>query len=111
VTGEELLAEHVARFNAGVRSGDFGSFLELFTDDAELSFESVPVGPFSGRSAIAAAYKERPPDDEIRVLDVAEGGSRLIVGYSWLATPDLRAGEMRIDRDGGRIRRLVVTFG
>jgi hypothetical protein len=45
------------------------------------------------------------------VLDVAEDGSRLIVGYSWLAAPDVRAGEMRIDRDGGRIRRLVVTFG
>lgn len=111
MTGGDLLAEHVARFNAGVRSGDFGSFLELFTDGAELRFEGVPVGPFSGRSAIATAYKERPPDDEIRVLDVVEDESRLVVGYSWLAAPDIRAGEMRIDRDGGRIRRLVVTFG
>jgi hypothetical protein len=66
VTGLELLAEHVDRFNAAVGSGDFGPMLELFTDDAALEFVGVPVGPFEGREAIAAAYREQPPDDESR---------------------------------------------
>jgi len=44
----ELIDEHVARFNAGVRSGDYGPMLEQFTEDAELAFQGVPVGPFVG---------------------------------------------------------------
>jgi steroid Delta-isomerase len=111
MTGRELLEVHVERYNAGIRSGDWDDFLELFTDDAELAFEGVPAGPFSGRNAIAQAYREQPPDDEVRVLDVTEDGDRMVAGYAWLVEPDLRAGEMRIDRDDERIRRLVVTFG
>jgi SnoaL-like domain len=111
VNGRALLAEHVSRFNDGVRSGNFGRFVELFAEDAELSFEGVPVGSFSGRAAITAAYHEWPPDDEIRVLEVSEVGSRLVADYAWLAAPGVRAGEMRIDHDAGLIRQLVVTFG
>src|SRR5829696_9589623 len=61
--GVALLSDHVARFNAGVRSGDFGPMVDGFTDDAELVFEGIPVGPFRGRAAIAAAYRNQPPDD------------------------------------------------
>jgi ketosteroid isomerase-like protein len=111
MTGHNLLEEHVGRFNAAVRSSDWGDFLELFADDAELAFEGVPVGPFSGRDAIAQAYREQPPDDQMRVLDVTADGDRIVAGYAWLAEPGVRAGEMRIDRDGRLIRRLVVTFG
>jgi steroid Delta-isomerase len=68
VTGEQLLAEHVERFNAGVRSGDFAPMLELFAEDATLEFRGVPVGPFHGRDAVSAAYAAQPPDDEIDVL-------------------------------------------
>ncbi|MBA2642357.1 MAG: nuclear transport factor 2 family protein [Actinobacteria bacterium] len=110
MTGQELLAEHVSRFNAAIRSSNFETLLELFADDAELAFEGVPAGPFSGRAAIAAAYREHPPDDEIRVLAVTEDNSRLVADYAWLATPDVRAGEMLIDHGGTCIRRLVVTF-
>ena len=34
-----LLDEHVALFNAGVRSGDFAPMLENFADDARMAFE------------------------------------------------------------------------
>ena len=44
-----LLDEHVKRFNAAVRSGDFGPMLENFADDATMAFEGVPVGPFVGQ--------------------------------------------------------------
>ena len=67
VTGLELLAEHVERFNAGVRSGDFaadGGAVRRTTPRS--SSEGVPVGPFHGREAIAAAYREQPPDDRDR---------------------------------------------
>ena len=110
--GIALLHDHVSRFNAGVASGDFGPMLELFADDAELTFEGVPVGPFAGRDAIAAAYRERPPDDELELLDAREDGPLVVAAYGWRAEPGVRAGELRLtptpERD--RIRRLVVTF-
>jgi len=102
--------EHIARFNAGVRSGDFGPMLEQFADDAELEFVGVPVGPFSGREAIAQAYRERPPDDELDILDVRHEGEDVVAGYAWRREPDTRAGALRLTVAGGRIRQLVVTF-
>ena len=73
---EELLQSHVDRFNEGVRSGDFGPMLEQFTEDAELAFEGVPVGPFRGKPAIAQAYADQPPDDEIVILRTRESRRR-----------------------------------
>jgi steroid Delta-isomerase len=109
--GEQLLRDHVERFNTGVRSGDFGPMLERFADDAEMVFEGVPAGPFAGRDAIAAAYREQPPDDEIVLLDVREDAAGVVrAGYAWLAAPATEAGEMRLTHDDGRIVRLVVSF-
>jgi steroid delta-isomerase len=105
-----MLDEHVERFNAGVRTGDFAPMLEPFADDAEMAFEGVPVGPFIGREAIAAAYRERPPDDELDALDVRREGDTFVAGYAWRCEPDVRAGELRLTVAGDRITRLVVTF-
>jgi steroid delta-isomerase len=110
VTGLDLLAEHVDRFNVGVRSGDFGSMLELFAEDAVLVFRGVPVGPFHGREAIAAAYAAQPPDDEIEVLSASEEEDDVHARYAWLRDEGRAAGDMIITRDGDRIARLVVTF-
>jgi hypothetical protein len=110
VTGLELLGEHVDRFNVGVRSGDFSQMLELFTDDAVLEFEGVPVGPFHGREAIAAAYRDQPPDDEIEVLEASEVADEVAARYAWLRDEGGAAGDLRLSRVGDRIARLVVTF-
>jgi hypothetical protein len=106
-----VLERHVARFNEGIRSGDFGPMLEQFAEDGELVFEGVPVGPFAGKAAIGAAYRERPPDDEIDVLTTREEEGELVADYAWRARPDVRAGELRLTVAGGKIRRLLVTFG
>jgi hypothetical protein len=106
-----LLDEHVRRFNNGVLTGDFGEMLELFTGDGVLAFDGVPVGPFEGRAAIAEAYRDQPPDDEIEVLDVDERPDGVVAGYAWRANPGKRAGELRLTVRGGLIERLVVTFG
>jgi hypothetical protein len=79
-------------------------------DDAELAFEGVPVGPFRGREAIAVAYREQPPDDEIEVLDAAEEGDGVLARYAWLRDEGRAAGDLRLTRAGDRIARLVVTF-
>ncbi|MFN2484665.1 MAG: nuclear transport factor 2 family protein [Candidatus Limnocylindria bacterium] len=105
-----LVREHVDRFNTGVRTGDWGPMLERFTDDAELVFEDVPVGPFIGREAIAGAYRAQPPDDEIEVLGYRASGDEIVAPYVWVRERDVLAGELRMILDGDRIRRLVVTF-
>ena len=106
-----LLEDHVERFNAGVRSGDFAPMLLNFAEDATMAFEGVPVGPFAGRDAIARAYEEQPPDDELDVLDTRHDGDTIVAGYAWRRSPEKRAGELRLTVDDGRITRLVVTFG
>jgi steroid delta-isomerase len=106
----ELVARHVERFNAGVRTGDWSPMLEQFDDAAQLDFRGIPVGPFVGKDAIAAAYREQPPDDELRILEQRERGDGVDARYAWLAEPEVPAGEMLLTTDAGRIRKLVVTF-
>jgi len=107
----DVLERHVELFNAGVRGHDFSGMLSQFADDAALRFDGVPVGPFEGRPAIEAAYREQPPDDEIRVLDTNDAGAdRVIARYAWAAAPGQMAGRMHLRVRDGLIAELVVTF-
>jgi steroid delta-isomerase len=107
----ELLAAHVEAFNEGVRTGDFRKMTDRFTTDAVMSFRGVPVGPYRGRKAIATAYREQPPDDELRVLDAHEDDDGIIVArYAWAGNPSTAAGDMIITAEDDRIASLVVTF-
>jgi steroid Delta-isomerase len=106
----QLLHQHVDRFNHAVRAGEWEEMVSYFTDDAELRFEGVPAGPFEGREAIARAYREQPPDDEVVILDADQMDDETVAGYAWAANPERRAGEMRLTERDGRIARLVVTF-
>jgi hypothetical protein len=106
-----LLEEHVERFNQGVRSGDFTPMVAGFAEDAELHFEGVPVGPFVGRDAIEAAYREQPPDDEIEILGSEERDGVVVARYAWVRDEGRQAGEMLLTPRDDRIQKLVVTFG
>jgi steroid delta-isomerase len=101
------LRRHVELFNQGVRSGDFDPMLEPFTDDAELVFIGVPAGPFHGKEAIARAYREQPPDDEIEIGPERWDGEEHVARYRWLRGGE---GELRLRDVNGRYNRLVVTF-
>lgn len=108
---EELVRRHVRRFNDGVRTGDFAPMIQGFTEDAELIFVGVPVGPYRGRRALEAAYRETPPDDEVEVLSILERSDGEIAAvYSWKRDQGKRSGEMIFRTLGGRIVQLIVTF-
>jgi hypothetical protein len=113
--GETLsafLERHVETFNAAVRSGDFAPVVALFAEDATLEFAGVPVGPFHGRDAIAAAYAAQPPTDTMTVLDVrVEDDGTIVEPFSWASEGGARSGEMRLVVEAERIRGLVVAFG
>ena len=107
-----FLERHVATFNTAVRCGDFAPLVALFDEDATLEFEGVPVGPFRGRTAIAAAYAAQPPTDTMTILSVrSEVDGTVVEEFSWSADGGVRSGEMRLTVQGDRIRRLVVSFG
>lgn len=106
----ELLHDHVERFNAGVRSGDWAPMLETFRDDGEMEFRGIPVGPFVGKAAIEAAYREQPPDDQVRVLEERERAGRIEARYAWLNESDVAAGELLITPRDVKIAKLIVTF-
>jgi hypothetical protein len=107
-----FLARHVKTFNGAVESGDFAPLVALFAEDATLEFAGVPVGPFRGREAIAAAYEAQPPTDTMTVLAVRTADDGTVVEeFSWSADGGARSGEMHLTVEDGLIRRLVVVFG
>ncbi len=108
-SGARLFEAHVERFNAGVRSGDFGPMVAALRDDARLEFVGIPVGPFEGRPAIDSAYRDMPPDDEIAILSIAEPDGSTVVGrYAWKATG--KKGTMTLTHDAGAVTGLTVAF-
>ena len=109
MTGRDLMESHVARFNAGVRTGDWEPMLGRFADDAELRFENVPAGPFAGLGEIRRAYREQPPDDEIRLLGIQddEEARRVTAAFAWARGG---TGRLVLEHERGAIARLVVIF-
>jgi len=105
-----LLHDYVMVHNECVRNADWEPLADWFTDDAELAFDGVPVGPFSGRDEIARAYRERPPDDEVVIFATEEEDGRVVARYGWLRDPGKVAGRMLVTPRGSKISRLVVTF-
>lgn len=63
----ERAARHVAALNDSARSGEWADFASRFTPDPTMRFEGIPIGPFTGREAIAAAYVSQPPSDTLTV--------------------------------------------
>jgi RimJ/RimL family protein N-acetyltransferase len=106
----DLLYEYVARHNQGVRTGDWEALGECFAEDARLEFEGAAVEPFAGRDAILAAHRERPPDDEVRVLSAEQRADGVEADYSWAAAPELPAGRMLLRLRDSTIELLVVSL-
>jgi hypothetical protein len=107
-------ADYVATFNAAVASGDFSHLVGRFADDAVLRFDNVPPAgltlEFAGRLAIAAAYRDQPPDDEIDLTGQPhDEDGELVIRFAWRR--DRSPGEMRLTISDGLISSLAVAFG
>jgi steroid delta-isomerase len=102
------VAEHVAAFNAAVRSGGWDSFADRFTADATMEFTGTAAGPFAGRPAIARAYAEQPPSDTMAVQSASSAGPVDTARFAWAAGG---TGLMRLTWRSGLVARLTVSFG
>lgn len=98
----------MAAFNDAVRSGDWADFAGRFTPDATMRFVGVPVGPLTGREAIAAGYAAQPPSD---TLTVTRAVSSADVDELWFAWDSSGAtGTMTARWSGDLIAELTVAF-
>jgi steroid delta-isomerase len=109
VTAADLVEAHVRAFNHGVRHGDWEPMLRRFADDACLRFENVPIGPYEGIDEIRGAYRDAPPDDEIRLLGIQDEDDGRVVTtvFAWTRGG---TGRMVLELDAGLIRTLTVAF-
>jgi RimJ/RimL family protein N-acetyltransferase len=105
-----LLHDYIGVHNECVRTGDWEPLGGWFATDAELVFDGVPVGPFRGCDAIAAAYREQPPDDQVLVFSTTHDGREVTARYGWLRQPARVAGRIVLTPEGEKIGRLLVTF-
>jgi len=103
----ERVARHVTAFNDSVRSGDWDAFADRFAPDATMRFTGIPVGPFTGREAIAAGYANQSPSD---TLTVTRGVSSGDVDELWFAWDNGGTGTMILRWRGDLIAELTVTF-
>jgi steroid Delta-isomerase len=101
------VTEHVAAFNAAVRSGEWTAFADRFALDATMTFAGVPAGPFSGRAEIARAYARQPPSDTMAVQSVSSTGPIDTVRFAWSAGGTAR---MQLTWQSGLVARLEVSF-
>jgi hypothetical protein len=81
------VARHETLFNQGVRTGDFGPWLETFHDDAVATFAGLPIGPLYGREAIGRTYAERPPSSTLHVVESTVDGDAFTCRFVWDDAP------------------------
>ena len=101
------VTQHVAAFNAAVRSGAWDAFADRFTPGATMAFAGVPAGPFTGRTEIARAYAAQPPADTMAVRAVSSAGPVDTVSFAWAAGG---TGTMQLTWESGLVGRLEVSF-
>ncbi len=106
-----LLKEYAFRHNAGVRSGDFSALLEILHSDAEMHFIGIPAGPFLGRAAIARAFREGGPGDELILGDVTASAAEQQASYGWRARPEHIEGRISILVRDQAIASIVIRRG
>ena len=72
----ETLQRYLDVHNAAIDAGDFAALVQLFAPDGELHFVGIDFGPFAGRDAIAAAFRERPPINKLALTSVTADGNK-----------------------------------
>jgi hypothetical protein len=71
----DRVAAHVEAFNHAVATGDWETFATRFATDARMSFPGLPIGPYDGREAIAAAYRDNPPTETMTITGATTTGT------------------------------------
>ena len=103
------VSRHQMLFNEGVRTGDFGPWLDTFTDDVAVTYTGLPIGPFHGRDALAGVYAEHPPSSPMRVESSKIEGDRVTGDFIWIDAPET-GGVFVLTLRGDRVASMDVTL-
>lgn len=96
-----MLERHVGKYNEAVRTSDFGSFLDMYADNAVMSFDDLPVGPYHGRPAILEAFRTEALNDTMLLIDMhVVGDDAVNASFEW---DEGGTGEMFLRWSDGRI--------
>lgn len=108
-TPEQLLAAYVEAHNEGVRTRDFTALGALLHPTASMRFHGVDAGPYESAVAIARAFREQGPKDELRIVRIVSAGADTVVAtYAWSEHPGRTAGRLHITARRGRISAIRV---
>jgi steroid Delta-isomerase len=100
---------HQARFNLGVRTRDFGPWLDTFAEDTVVTFTGLPIGPLQGRRALAETYAAHPPSSPMRVQESSVDGDRVTGRFVWVDAPSTGGVFVLVLRDD-KIVSMDVTL-
>lgn len=104
----EAVREHEQLFNDAVRAGDFDAFVATFAEEALMTFDGVPVGPFKGREKIAAAYAAQPPTDTMTIWSIEEvAPETALARFDW---DNGGSGSMQVRWRDGEVADLTISF-
>jgi hypothetical protein len=73
-----------------------------------MCFVGIPVGPFTGREAIAAAYASEPPSDTLTVTRGVSSGDVDELWFTWDSSTT--TGTMVLRWAGDLVAELTVAF-
>jgi steroid delta-isomerase len=100
--------EHEQVFNDAVRSGNYAPLVAAFADDAVMSFDDLPTGPFQGREAIRRAYADQPPTDALTTRSIEHVGVNAArVLFDW---DHGGSGSMMLIWRDGYVASLAIAF-
>jgi hypothetical protein len=103
------VSRHQMLFNEGVRTGDFGPWLDTFHDDVVVTYTGLPIGPLHGRDQLATAYDEHPPSSPMRVEESTVDGDTVTGRFIWIDAPDT-GGVFVLRLRGDRVSTMDVTL-
>ena len=103
------VTRHQALFNEGVRTGDFGPWLDTFTDDTVVTYAGLPIGPLHGRDAVAKVYADHPPSSPMRVEESSVDGDKATGRFVWVDAP-ATGGVFELTLRDGRLAAMHVTL-
>ena len=104
----EAVRQHEELFNDAVRSGDYDAFVATFAEDAVMTLDGVPIGPFKGRHKIAAAYASQPPTDTMSVWSIEEVAEQTALArFDW---DNGGSGSMQVRWRDGEVSDLTISY-
>jgi hypothetical protein len=105
----ETLDRYLKVHNAAIDTGDFSPIVEMFSEEGELRFVGIDFGPFHGRTEIAKAFVERPPQLKLALSSITTDRDKATAVYSVATAPNVRAGTLVLTAREGRIERLTIS--